>query len=250
MKNLTVTLFLVLFTFSFIFPQTSKIHVAIFEDIGAHKHGTENVSLSLADSTIFTIQVVSAEDIRAGRLKQFDVLVEPGGSGSQQAKSLEASGLEEIRNFVKRGGGYLGICAGAYLSTNFYKWSLGILNAWVVDREHWNRGSGDIVLQLTPAGKDFFEVSFDTIVVQYNQGPLLTPGVSDSVTDYTSLAKFKSEIAEKGAPTGVMIGTDAIGMGEFGAGRVISISPHFEKRAEQRYFISKAVKWLSHKKTK
>jgi hypothetical protein len=47
-----------------------------------------------------------------------------------------------------------------------------------------------------------------------------------------------------------MIGTDAIAMGEYGRGRVISISPHFEKRAEQRYIISKAVTWLAHKKAK
>ena len=233
-----------------VYSQTPKIHVAIYEDGGGGKRGTDNVSLSLADEKVFTTQVINAEDVRAGILSKFDVLVQPGGSGSKQGKTLEEAGLDSIRSFVKRGGGYLGICAGAYLSTTFYPWSLGILNAWVVDREHWARGSGDVVLQLTPEGKEFFGLQQDTIVVQYNQGPLLTPGVSATVSDYTTLARFKTEIAEKGAPSGVMIGTDAVAMGEYGSGRVISISPHFEKRAEQRYIISKAVTWLAHKKAK
>ncbi len=246
----SIFLFVICFAASSLFSQTSKIRVAIFEDGGAGKRGTDNVSLSLADENAFTIQVINAEDVRAGILSKFDVLVQPGGSGSKQAKTLEESGLDSIRNFVKHGGGYLGICAGAYLSTTFYPWSLGILNAWVVDREHWARGSGDVVLKLTPEGKEFFDLKEDTIVVQYNQGPLLTPGVSDKVADYTVLARFNTEIAEKGAPSGVMIGTDAIAQGEYGKGRVISISPHFEKRAEQRFIISKAVTWLAHRKSK
>jgi hypothetical protein len=243
-------LFIICFTALPLFSQTSPIRVAIYEDSGAGKRGTNNVELSLADGNLYTTRVINADDVRAGILSKFDVLVQPGGSGSKQAKTLEVSGVDSIRDFIKRGGGYLGICAGAYLSTNFYSWSLGILNAWVVDREHWNRGSGDVVLQLTPEGKEFFGIPEDTIVVQYNQGPLMTPGVSSNVADYTVLGRFKTEIAENGAPAGVMIGTDAIAMGEYGSGRVISISPHFEKRAEQRYIISKAVTWLAHKKAK
>lgn len=245
-----LSLFIILFTALPLFSQSSVIRVAIYEDSGAGKRGTDNVSLSLADEKAFAIQVINAEDIRAGILSKFDVLVQPGGSGSKQAKTLEESGVDSIRSFVKRGGGYLGICAGAYLSTNFYTWSLGILNAWVIDREHWNRGSGDVVLQLTPEGKEFFGIHEDTIVVQYNQGPLLTPGVSSNVADYIVLGRFKTEIAENGAPSGVMIGTDAIAMGEYGSGRVISISPHFEKHADQRYIIAKAVTWLAHKNKK
>lgn len=98
-----------------------------------------------------------------------------------------------------------------------------------------------MVLHFTKKGKLFFGLSGDTIVVRYGQGPLLAPGLSDTVADYISLATFKTEMAEKGAPKGVMPGTDAIAIGEFGEGRVMSISPHFEKLEEQRLI------WVSDK---
>src|SRR4051812_18762966 len=82
---------------------------------------------------------VGAKDIREGVLKEMDVLVQPGGSGSKQAEALQPEGCDAIREFVKGGGGYVGICAGSYLATTDYTWSLGILNAKVVDRKHWAR---------------------------------------------------------------------------------------------------------------
>ena len=114
----------------------------------------------------------------------------------------------------------------------------------VIDREHWARGNGDVVLKFSEEGKKFFNLSVDTVVVMYNQGPLLSPYIMDDIIPYKELAVFNTEIAEKGAPSGVMIGTTAIAQGVFGKGKVISISPHFEKREEQRVFIEKCVKWL------
>ena len=46
-------------------------------------------------------------------------------------------GRRAILDFIKNGGGYVGICAGVYLASSHYSWSLGILNAKVVDGEHW-----------------------------------------------------------------------------------------------------------------
>ena len=54
--------------------------------------------------------------VSAGVLDRFDVLIQPGGSGSAQAKALEEEGRDKIRKFVDGGGGYLGICAGSYLA--------------------------------------------------------------------------------------------------------------------------------------
>ncbi|MFM9148181.1 MAG: BPL-N domain-containing protein [Verrucomicrobiota bacterium] len=36
-----------------------------------------------------------------------------GGSGSAEAEGLGVAGREEVRKFVREGGGYVGICAGA-----------------------------------------------------------------------------------------------------------------------------------------
>jgi len=224
--------------------QQHKLRVAVYNDKGGGDRGTNNMELSLSNHDLYDVSRVDAADIRNGVLNNIDVLIQPGGSGSKQGKQLEGSGRDSIREFIKRGGGYLGVCAGAYLSTSFYDWSLNILNAMVIDREHWARGSGDVVLKFTEEGKKFFNLNVDTVEVQYNQGPLLSPYIMDDLAPYKELASFKTEIAENDAPLGVMIGTTAIAEGIYGKGKVISISPHFEKREEQRIFISKCVNWL------
>jgi hypothetical protein len=251
MKITIFSLFIAVLLFINIsFAQQPKLRVAVYNDIGGGDRGTNNMELSLSDKDHYDVIRVDASDIRDGILNNIDVLIQPGGSGSKQGKQLEESGRDAIREFIIRGGGYLGVCAGAYLSTSFYDWSLNILNAMVIDREHWARGSGDVVLKFTEEGKKFFNLDVDTILVQYNQGPLLNPYIMEDITPYKELASFKTEIAENDAPSGVMIGTTAIAQGIYGNGKVISISPHFEKREEQRIFIEKCIRWLGNKDAK
>jgi hypothetical protein len=57
---------------------------------------------------------------------------------------------------------------------------------------------------------------------------LLAPGNRPEIEDYEVIATFETEIADKGAPKGVMKGTTAIAKGNFGNGRVICFSPHPE----------------------
>jgi hypothetical protein len=52
-----------------------------------------------------------------------------GGSGSAEAGGLGEKGREEVRTFVREGGGYVGICAGAYLACTGFEWGVGVLNA-------------------------------------------------------------------------------------------------------------------------
>ena len=114
----------------------AALRVAIYTDGGGGQGGTDNVGKCLPAGD-YRWKAVTAEDIRAGVLKDYDVLVQPGGSGSKQAETLKDDGRENIRAFVKNGGGYVGICAGSYLATTDYTWSLGLLNAKVLDRKHW-----------------------------------------------------------------------------------------------------------------
>lgn len=238
--------FLVFFFLSISAAAKERIGVAVYDDEGGGGVGVENIVKSLSDEDLFFIRKVDANDIRSGILNSFDVVVLAGGRGSKQAKSLEPSGADSIRQFVKRGGGYLGICAGAYLATVEYPWSLGILNAVVIDREHWNRGEGFVDINLSAAGQKFFGVEDETINVQYGQGPLLSPADSADLPQYKELASYASEIAKNGAPEGIMMGTTAIAQSEYGSGRVVAVSPHPEKNPQLRHMIATIVRWLAH----
>lgn len=240
--GLALCLFICVFTG---YSQPKIIRVALYDDISGSGAGPRNMEISLRDSTRFYTQRVKAIDIRAGILRDFDVLIQPGGSGSKQAKNLEAAGRDSIIQFVKKGGGYLGVCAGAYLATADYEWSLHILNSKVIDRDHWNRGNGKVAVTFSNKGKKFFGLKEKVDTIGYFQGPLMAPAGVDSLPEFRPLAVFKSEIVKNGAIPGIMIGTTAIAQAEYGKGRVVAVSPHPEKVEAQRYMIAKIVTWLA-----
>lgn len=87
--------------------------------------------------------------------------------------------------------------------------------------------------------------------IHYAQGPLLARREWDDpeVPDYESLAIYGTEIAKKGAPQGVMVGTSAAVRCEYGNGRVFCFSPHPELTDGLHHLIPLAVKWLAARKT-
>ena len=221
------------------------LRVALFKDSGASDDGDDNVEKCLKKEhpEQYYFEHIDGNDIRNGALDRFDVAVFPGGSGSGQAKSLAPEGREKVKAFVKNGGGYLGICGGAYLATCSYTWSLDILNAKVVDRAHWNRGKPtDVKLELTDAGTAALHQPSEVTCI-YHQGPLLAPTTQPDLPAYEKLATFGSEVTEHG-PAGVMIGTTAMARAMYGEGHVFLISPHPERSEGLDGVIRSAIDWI------
>ena len=125
--------------------------VAVYSDAGAGRSETDLVKALKANSQV-ELHRVTAEQIRGGILNGMDVLIHPGGSGSKQGQALGPDGRDVVRSFVKEGGGFIGVCAGAYLASADYEWSLSLLDAKVIDRAHWARGTGIVTLGLSKDG--------------------------------------------------------------------------------------------------
>lgn len=223
--------------------QASPIKVAVY--LGPGTGGSKESLLKLIDAwPRFHIKQLDAADIRAGKLEGCRALVHPGGSGGGQGRALEAAGRAQVRSFVASGGGYLGICAGAYLATCDYPWSLNILDAKVLDRRHWDRGFGLVDIRLSSHGREMLGAKQSVETIYYHQGPLLAPADNPDIDDFESLAVFVGDIAQKGAPPGVMPGTTAIAAGTHGRGRVICFSPHPEKTKGLEFLLERALEWL------
>ena len=62
-------------------------------------------------------ELVSIEDVCSGCLSRFSVLCVPGGFVLNYQSRLGPAGAAAIADFVRSGGGYLGVCAGAYLGS-------------------------------------------------------------------------------------------------------------------------------------
>jgi glutamine amidotransferase-like uncharacterized protein len=223
--------------------EVAPIRVALFDDVGTSGPGVAQVTKELGAARDIQVTKTKGVDVGAGRLKDFDVVIFTGGSASQQAKTLGDKGGEEIRRFVRDGGGYIGICAGAYLACSGFDWSLGILNASTVS-SRWQRGVGDVEVEFTGAGRRTIQMVVPRGRVFYENGPILKPAGRSDIPDYDVLAYFRTELAENGSPVGAMINSPAITRARFGKGRVLVCSPHPEQTAWMEGFMVQAVRLM------
>ena len=206
---------------------SDRLRIGVYVDEGAGNSVKDLLNV-LSKFEGISVTKLKASDIRTGKLDDLDLLMHPGGSGGGQGRHLGEDGREAIREFVKTGGGFVGICAGSYLASSDYDWSLHILDAKVIDRKHWNRGRGTVDIALTESGRKLLGTESQKLSIHYAQGPLLAPANRPDIEDYETIATFETEIAKNGAPEGVMKGTTAIAKGKFGSGRVLCFSPHPE----------------------
>jgi glutamine amidotransferase-like uncharacterized protein len=225
--------------------EPGEIRVAIFNTYGTGSSSASDVERCLPPLGRVSSRRITATAIGSGALDQFDVVVFPGGMATGSTRSLGMSGREAVRKFVREGGGYIGVCAGAYLATSHYSWSLHILDSKVLDTQHWARGSGTVEMELTRAGHDLFGLPNGTVKIHYAQGPILAPGGKPKIPDFETLALYRTEIAKNGAPGGVMIGTPAIVRSRYGEGRVFVSSPHPESSKGLAEIIRRAVIWTA-----
>jgi len=226
-------------------PTFRVARVAVYDHSDGSANGPKNLMRFLTAENGFDCLRISPAEIRDGRLRDFDALVMPGGSGSLQAKKLEEKGRAEVQDFVRNGGGYIGICAGSYLASSHYDWSLDLINARVWDRSHWARGQGTVTLGVTSPGQQVLNTDSTEVDVYYGQGPLLVPDNDPDLPGYEVLARYDSEVAEKGAQPGAMAGTHAIIRSVFGSGRVICFSPHPEKSNGPNGLMLHGVRWAA-----
>ena len=226
------------------FQKILKVAIGVYKGDGASDSRNAVIGV-LKKQPGFAVRDVTADDIKAGKLAGLDVLIHPGGSGGGQGRALGPEGREAERKFIEAGGGFIGVCAGAYLATCDYEWSLNVLDAKVVDRAHWNRGFGNVELELAPQAKQVLGVEAQNRTIYYHQGPLLAPASNPDIPDYEELANFDTEIVKNGASPGVMTGCTAIAIGQFKEGRVFCFSPHPEHDSPTQPMLIRAVEWAA-----
>jgi hypothetical protein len=222
--------------------KTKPLKVAIFDGKGASDGGIETTEARIKSIPQATVTRVKAADWATIDLKPYDLVVFSGGSGSVQGNAIGEAGRNNVREYVRGGGGYLGICAGAYLACANFPWSLGILNASTVSKK-WQRGQAFMDLEVTDEGRKILGDVRGTFKVRYHNGPIIKPGDLADVPAYTPIAFFRSEIAEFGSPAGVMVNSPSQALGTFGKGRVFISSPHPENTPGLENFIPRAALW-------
>ena len=220
------------------------IAVAVYVGGGSTGKGVPRVLALLSAATNVSVVRLSPEDIQGGLLRRFDAVMFTGGSGSGQARALGQTGCHEVKQFVEKGGGYVGICAGSYLACSGFSWSLGLLNAKTLS-PLWERGTAIVKIELTDRGREILGPCQGKLDCLYFQGPIVGPASAPELPEFEPLAFFRSEVAKNNTPKGIMVNSPAILGSRFGKGRVLCFSPHPEQSKSLDTFVTRAIVWAA-----
>jgi hypothetical protein len=223
-----------------------KIIVAIYKGSGTGGKGPPNLLKRLNAGGETSLTQISPEEISEGKLTNYDVVIFAGGSASKQSAALSEAGGAQVRKFVASGGGYIGICAGAYLATCSSAQRLHLINATTLSPK-WQRGRAVLKVEITPAGEQILGGAKTNLDVLYHNGPVVGPTGDTNLPPYETLAFFRTETAQNNTPKGIMVNSPAIFAAPFQRGKVICISPHPEQTDGLDYLVPLAVKWVAGK---
>jgi len=95
--------------------------IALYSDRGADEECL-SATQNMIEWTGYRVTRVGAHAINDGVLDAYDALCVPGGNMYEYAEDISAAGKDNIQGFIERGGGYIGICGGAYFAAAEVVW--------------------------------------------------------------------------------------------------------------------------------
>lgn len=212
-----------------------RIQIAIYSDIGAASGSIESIQ-EVIKSNGGESHIIDIPQIRENKLSKYDILVVPGGESLEMADSLGKDGCDAIRQFVSNGGGYIGICAGAYLASSTFDKFLGLVNVKTIHSTEISPRIGILEqrqLGVAPAdiifsdyGRTLFSIEESTIL--YINGPIFIEAGRTDLPRHMTLGIYQSDIFQYQFQQGTMPQTPAIVAGQYGQGMAILFSPHPE----------------------
>jgi glutamine amidotransferase-like uncharacterized protein len=194
--------------------------VAIYNDTGAWADGVVAFEKFL-DYKNMTWEEVKGRDINTNNLTAlYDALYMPGGNSAWYKKRISRSGEQNIRDLVSSGGGYIGICAGAYYACDMIIWEgdeydnpLDLYDGYGIgalyEIQPWDYSDMTYVSMVSSHPINQYEPAKERSL--YWGGPRFEGGTYDTVATYDEV---------NDAP--------AIITCSYGSGRVILFGPHPE----------------------
>lgn len=202
---------------------SSKAFMAIYSG-----QGTWEESVQAAEQMFewmgYQVERVDAEFINSGSFEGFTTLVIPGGDMYQYAQDISPTGKENIREFVNTGGGYIGICGGAYFASEKVIWqgsqlsmqSLGLFSGTAdgpIDQLAPYPEYTMAELNISDVIHPITHLQPDSIWLLYYWGPALIPNTNANVVILASCE-------EESKPMMIAF--------EYGLGRVFLVATHPE----------------------
>lgn len=170
----------------------------------------------------YKIRKIYAGDVNSGNITDIDLFYFPGGSTGPYQTKINSIGRANIRQIIRDGGSYVGVCAGAHYAASIQRWQGVYYNSGLLELFS---GAGIGPMAEICSGPDYCMCRLDI-----NTGYPITNGMDDSlwIMYYTGpYFTFDSGVGDIIARYSI---NDNIAMASFtyGNGRVFISGPHPE----------------------
>ena len=156
------------------------------------------------------VETTTADEVKSGNLSEHCcLLVMPGGKDLPYVERLAGKGNESISHFVRNGGGYLGICAGAYYGCSAVQFAQGDPLLEVVGPRELSffngisqgpvfagfdytsqRGAAAADIQLTPAGMEMLGSYVGTVTTTRSKDDDVAAGGETPIINDSPVVKI------------------------------------------------------------
>ena len=209
----------------------NKVHqrkkAGIFLDEGCWNTGTLSWVRILEYSPQIELVLLDRNDLREPELSNLDMLLCPGGWSRRQLEVMGEAGRQAVCDFVRGGGAYLGVCAGAFNVMNRPGRLQLIPFDWLPEKDCEN---AMLTTELTPAGKKVLNLEQLRYKVRYAAGPVMIPKVLPGTAEFEVLAVYKSSVSPQDHAPYDFLDTPSIVRGKYGKGTIVAVSFHPESR--------------------
>lgn len=197
----------------------------------------------------YELTFIAPEEYVKGALEGLDLVIMPGGGATRQYKAIGDDGAAALKRFVREGGKYYGVCAGAFLAMQQSIEGFTRLDMvpFKDDDPAYYRGDAPVKIALTDDGVTALETTNTAHTVIYFGGPAAIPGDPVADTDVKVLARYESRLVNTRQPKPVaeLAGKGAILGGRVGKGKVFLSCPHPEKQEQTMDLVRRGLKYLT-----
>lgn len=205
--------------------QNHKPLALVWAGKGVCKEGCDTATAKMARMAGFQVQMVTKESFSQELLDKAAIWLQPGGNAIEVSHDFGIHRIQMLRNFVARGGRYVGFCAGAFFSDTWVDDfntvpGLGITPVVTADFAKETLGKAEVILDVKWEGR--------LRQIYFNTGGTFQPETQTS--DVKVFAYYETE----GLPN-----LPAAWESTFGQGRVVVTGVHPEAPPKWREDLNK-----------
>ena len=199
--------------------------VAFFLDNGCGGRAVFCWVKLLTNSPELEVEFIDGKALRKNKLNGFDLIFCPGGGSARQLAAMQKRGQKIVKDFVRNGGAYLGICAGCFSVLNRPDRLQMLPFDWVP------YGSGKtavLAVDVDDAAAKALNIPKDCYWARYSGGPVIRKSAAPDRDTGKVLGVYKSSSGGFNRAPYNFVGTPAAVSAKYGKGKVVGVSFHPE----------------------